>query len=139
MIFSLRGDFPWLYQVIENLSGAATPIALIVLGGQFKISRIKALKKELISGILLRLIIVPLIVFFVIFIAQSMGHIVLTKASVAMFTAICGSPMVVSAVGMCQEMGADSELAGQIVVWTSILGMGTLFIIICLLKVMRLL
>ena len=51
-----------------------------------------------------------------------------------MMVAAFGSPMAVSSVVMSAEMGADDVFAGQIVVWTSILSMLSLFIITGILR-----
>ena len=53
-----------------------------------------------------------------------------------MMVAAFGSPLSVSTVAMAQEAKADEKLAGQLVVWTSFLGMGTIFIMIAILRAM---
>ena len=50
------------------------------------------------------------------------------------YLSIFGSPVAVSSYTMSAQMGADDTLAGQILVFTSILSIFTLFIGIVLLK-----
>lgn len=133
-IFSLREDLPWFYETISYLSRIATPLALIVLGGQIEMSDVKDFKKELISGVLMRLIGAPLIGFGFVFAAARLGFLTLSPPVIATFIAVYGSPMAVASVVMAGEMHADEKLAGQIVVWTTILGMATMFFIVLLFR-----
>lgn len=48
--------------------------------------------------------------------------------------ALSGSPVAVSSAIMAQEMENDGVLAGQLVVWTSVMSIFTLFIIIAILR-----
>ena len=45
-----------------------------------------------------------------------------------------GTPISISSVPMVQEMGADSKLAGQLVVWTTVVSGFTIFLISFILK-----
>lgn len=45
-----------------------------------------------------------------------------------------GAPTAVSSFTMAQEMGGDSELAGQIVVWTTAGSLVTMFVYVFLLR-----
>lgn len=126
-VFSLAGSLPWVYKVISYLARLATPVALISLGGQFSFSRVTGMKKELITGVFMRLILAPVIGLSLGFAAARAGFIVLSPPVVSTMIACFGSPLAVSAVPMAAEMGADSDLAGQIVVWTSFLSMFTVF------------
>ena len=46
-----------------------------------------------------------------------------------------GTSIAVSTVPMAQEMDSDAELAGQLVVWTTVISAITLFVFIYLLRV----
>lgn len=128
-VFSLSEDLPWLYQTISYLSRIATPLALIVLGGRIEMSEVKDFRKELISGVLMRLVGAPVIGFAFVFAAAGFGFLTLTPAVIATFVAVYGSPMAVASVVMAGEMHADEKLAGQIVVWTTIFGMASMFLL----------
>lgn len=51
-----------------------------------------------------------------------------------MLVSILGSPLATAAAIMAREMGADKDLAAQLVVWTSILSMFTLFVLVAILR-----
>ncbi|MBQ8409594.1 MAG: AEC family transporter [Clostridia bacterium] len=122
-------DITPVYSVAEQLSKTATPIALLVLGAQFEFSAVPALKKQILFGTVLRTIIMPAIALSV---AYLMGCF--SGAHFAAFVALFGTPVAVSSVPMAQEMGADARVAGQLVVWTTLLSGFTIFLISFVLK-----
>ncbi|MGM9970511.1 MAG: AEC family transporter [Anaeroplasma sp.] len=122
--FTIKNNIPFLYTTLGNISKIASPLALIALGGDFTFSAIGRLKNQIIMGTLLRVILVPalcLIAAYLIGFRQNEF-----PALIALF----GTPVAVSSVPMSAEMNNDEELAGQLVVWTSISSAFTLFIII---------
>lgn len=123
-------DVAPLYKVLEYLSGLATPMALLVLGAQFEFSAIKELRREIIFGVLIRVGIVPLLGIGVAFLLRE--HF--SGAHFAAFVAVFATPVAVSSVPMAQEMDADVALAGQLVVWTTLLSAISVFIASYLLK-----
>ena len=139
ILFSLRRDLSWVYSAILSLSRTATPMALIILGGQLELKEIEDYRRELISGVLVRLAVGPLIGFAMLFLAVRLGLLVITPVETAVFVALFASPQAVSSTVMSTEMGGDGHLAGQIVVWSSILGMFSLFVIVFLLRMRGLL
>ena len=134
IVFSIKRDLPWLFTVIQYLSRMATPLALIVMGAQLELGDVRMFKKELAGGVIMRLILAPLIGFSLAFVAEHAGLITLSPAVIAMMTVTFGSPLSVSGAVMAQEMGSDEKLTGQIVVWSSVFSMLTLFLIIALFK-----
>lgn len=138
LVFSIQGSLPWLYSAIKYMAGMATPLALIVLGGQFTFAAVKGMRKELICGIVMRLLVAPIIGFSFAFAARGLGLIQLDHTTIAVLITAFGSPMAVSTVVMASEMNADDILAGQLVVWTSMLSMVTLFLQIVLFRLMGL-
>lgn len=128
--FSLSEISP-LWKAVDYLADLATPLALLVLGAQFEFSAIPALKREIISGVILRSVVVPLLAVGLAFLAfrNSFGG----AQFAALVAAFC-TPVAVSSVPMAQEMGADSELAGQLVVFTTITSAFTVFLASFLLK-----
>lgn len=124
-------DIPALYGTLKNLSSLATPLALLVLGAQFEFSAIPHLKREIICGIVLRSVIVPLLGIGV---AYSFFRDSFGGAQFASLVAVFCTPVAVSSVPMAQEMGADSELAGQLVVFTTITSALTVFLASAILR-----
>jgi len=133
-VFLLQRDLPWLYSPIQSLGKVATPLALIVLGAQLEMSEIRGFRKELIAGVLMRLVLAPALGFSMLFLAVKAGWVQVGPPEIAVLLSIYGSPQAVASIVMSAEMGGDSHLAGQIVVWSSIFGMGSLFVLIFILR-----
>ena len=134
LVFSMRNDLPWLYSSLQSLARMATPLALIVLGGQLEMKEIKGYRKELIAGVLMRLVGAPAVGFSLLYVAVRLGFLVVGRPEIAVVVAIFGSPLAVSSIVMANEMGGDGHLDGQIVVWSSIFGMLSLFVLISILR-----
>ena len=124
-------DITPIYKTLNNLSSIATPLSLLVLGARFELSAIPALKKQIIIATVNRVVIVPLIG---ISIAVMMDRF--TGAQFASFVACFCTPVAVSSVPMSQEMGADADLMGQIVVWTTVFSAFSIFIASYVLRVL---
>lgn len=121
-----------LYTVLGYLSSTATPLSLLVLGAQFEFSAVRELRREIVAGVLLRNVIVPVIglgVAYFFFFPQY-----LYGAHFAAFVAMFATPVAVSSVPMAQEMNSDAALAGQLVVWTTIASAFSVFLAAFLLK-----
>lgn len=133
-VFSLSGSLPWLYGTISSLSRAATPLALMVLGGQFEFTSMRAVGRELAWGTAMRLLLAPALGFGTAVAAAGAGLISISPETVGVLLAILGTPAAVSSVIMAAEMGADDVLAGQIVVWTTAGSVVTIFCAIAALR-----
>ncbi len=120
-----------LFKVLDSLSSAATPMALLALGAQFEFSAIPALKKQIIFGVAIRNILIPSLT---ISIAYFMG--IFSGAHFATFVAAFATPVAVSSVPMAESMGADHKLAGQLVIWTTIASSVTIFLSSFILKLL---
>jgi len=124
MFFALSGIR--LPMVIEGLffevANIATPLALIILGGSvtFTLKRINL--KPLMIGVLNRLIIVPAIGLLI---SIAFGF---RGLELVLLMSMFASPSAVSSYTMAQQMGGDSELAGQLVVFTTAISLITLFL-----------
>ncbi len=123
-LFTIKNNLPFVYSSISMLAQSATPLALLSLGGTFTFNAVKRLKKLLIISCTLRVIISPALWLTVAYMAGFRYN------EMPALIAIYGTPIAVSSVPMASEMGNDDELAGQIVVWTSVLSMFSLFAII---------
>lgn len=133
-IFTLIKQTKFLYTSLKNLKAIASPLALLVLGGQFEFSAVKGLRKEIIVGTVGRIVLAPLV---------GIGGAVLLSSFTPLLScgvneypaliALFGSPVAVSSAVMAGAMGNDEQLATQLVVWTSICSIATIFLIVCLL------
>lgn len=120
-----------VFTVLGYLSNLATPLALLMLGVQFEFSAVGELKREILFGTLVRTVLVPLLGLgcaFLLFREHFDG------AKFAALVALFATPVAVSSVPMAQEMGADHTLAGQLVVWTTLVSAVTVFAASFLLK-----
>ena len=118
----------FLEKTISDMSKIATPLALVVLGGSLKIERISNNIKQLIIGITGRLIIVPLI-FVPIGICLGFRDVELATIMIML-----SAPVAVSSFTMAEQMDGDGDLAAQLVVFTSMFSVITIFIYIFIMK-----
>lgn len=116
---------------LQSMSKVATPLAFVVLGGTFQFSRLSRNLAYLIITIIGKLVLLPSIVLTI---ALLLGF--RNEALVALIGAFA-SPTAVSSFNMAIEMDADGELAGQVVVISSILSILTIFIWILILKTLQ--
>ena len=108
-------DIAPLTNVIKQLSGATTPMALLALGAQFEFSAISGMKREIIWGTVIRTLIVPALALGVAMLFPSFDG-----AHFAAFVGLYCTPLAISTVPMTQEMGSDGELAGPLVIFTTL-------------------
>lgn len=113
---------------IEDLAKVATPLALIMLGASFHFGAIAQCLKPLLLTVCGRLIVVPGL-FLPLAIMLGFKNVDLVG-----LLALFASPNAVSSFTMAVQMDCDGDLAGQIVVFTSIFSIVTMFIWISLLK-----
>lgn len=124
-------DVTPIYTVLGYLSSMATPLALLVLGAQFEFSAVTELKREIIVGTALRTLIVPILGLGAAYLFFRNSF---TGAHFAAFVAVFSTPIAVSSVPMAQEMDGDVTLAGQLVVFTTLVSALTIFLASFLLK-----
>jgi len=122
--FTIKQSLPFVYKSVSMIALSASPIALIALGGNFSFSAVKKLKKQILAGVVSRTILCPLLCLFA---AYKLGF---SSLEFPALIALYGTPIAVSTVPMTSEMGSDSELAGQLVVWTTLSSAFSLFAII---------
>jgi len=119
-------DIPGLYEVIDTTAAMATSLGLLALGGDFEFAASKHLAKPIAIGTVMRLFVVP-------FCAIAIAYLCFPQfggAEFATLLALFGTPVAISCVPMAAEMGADKELAGQLVVWSAVVSIVSLFLFI---------
>lgn len=120
--FRLR-DVEFLYSTLELVKSICTPFALLILGGKFEFSAVKRQLKYIVFGTAARTVVVPLL-------GLAGAYFLVPGISgehYAAYVAVFGTPVAVASAIMAKEMGADDELAGQLVVWTSLVSTVTIF------------
>ena len=139
-IFTISNNLPFLYDAIGNLAKIASPLALIVLGGQFSFNTVSKMLPMVILGTLWRIAIAPVLGLTIAIVLTKYTNILsFNSGHFSAFLALFGSPAAVSSAIMTGEMGSDEELAGQLVVWTSIGSIFTIFIQVVLLRLIDIL
>lgn len=139
VVFAFNNQTKFLYTVVNNLKAIATPFALLILGGQFEFSAMKGLLKEISVGTVWRIVIAPLLALGGAIWLSSAGLLACGINEYPALIALFGSPVAVSSAVMASSMKADEQLATQLVVWTSIFSVFTIFAEVCVLMSMGLL
>ena len=123
--------FPLIIEdTVSDIAGIATPLALVVMGGSFNFTAVKGNLKQISIGVIGKLVVVPLI-----FIPLSifMGF---QGAELVTLMILFAAPTAVSSFTMAQQMGADGDLACQLVVFDSTISIITIFFWVFTLKQM---
>lgn len=133
-VFTLKQQGKLLYTTLNNLKAIASPFALLVLGGQFAFSAVRGLLKEIAAGTLWRIVLAPLLgIGGAVLLSRSFGILSCGVNEYPALVAMFGSPVAVSSAVMAGSMGGDEQLATQLVVWTSLLSILTIFAQVCIL------
>ena len=135
IIFSLLGiRLPTAVDTtVQDLAKLSTPIAFMILGGDLDFSKVKGNLKTAFVVLTIKLVILPLIMIPMV---VMMGY---RDADLLSGVLAYQTPVAVSSYIMAQQAGADGQLAGQLVVFSSVLSIFTLFVTIFILQTMGLL
>lgn len=117
-----------LYKTVSDLSTIATPLAFVVLGASFNFGEVGPRARPLSLTLCVKLIAFPLLFLGLAVLLGFRG------AHLAVLLTVFGSPIAVSSFTMAQQMGGDDKLAGQLVVFSSLLSVLTMFLLIFGLK-----
>ena len=135
IIFSLLGiRLPTAVDTtVQDLAKLSTPIAFMILGGDLDFSKVRGNLKVASVVLTIKLVILPLIMIPII---VMMGY---RDADLLSGLLAYQTPVAVSSYIMAQQAGADGQLAGQLVVFSSVLSIFTLFVTILILRTIGLL
>lgn len=117
---------------VNDVSKIGTPLGIILLGAGFKIEKIGEHLYSTIISVLGKLVFAPVLALAL---AIFMGFRDIELITIFL---IFGAPTAISSFNMAQQMDGDSDLAGQIVVFSSVFCSITIFIGIFILKEMAL-
>lgn len=115
-------------RTISDIAKIATPLALMILGGEFEISNVYKNIKYIVTSSLVKLVLVPSVVIPAAVMAGFRG------VELGTLFSMVSAPVAVSSFTMAQHCDANYELAGQIVFITTILSSLTIFMFIYILK-----
>ncbi|MBO5936473.1 MAG: AEC family transporter [Clostridia bacterium] len=134
LVFSVKNDLPFIYEAVSNLAKVASPLALVVLGARFDFAAVKSLIKPISSAVVLRLVVAPLVGVGGAVLLDILGVLDFTATEYPGIIALFSTPVAVSSAVMVSEIGGDEQLAGQLVVWTSILSVFSMFAVVFIMK-----
>lgn len=134
-VFTLKNNVPFLFSAVQNIAKICSPLSLLILGGLLDFGVIKGMLKPIVIGTVSRIAAVPLLVLGSAVLLSKYTPWLNFDASVyPALVALFASPVAVSSATMAQEMDNDGALAGQLVVWTSVCSILTLFLFIYVLR-----
>ena len=113
---------------IAQLAATAAPLALFVMGGEFKFRKLKNNIYKVVAVTAARLIIVPVIALSI-FISIGFRNV-----DLAVLLSIFATPTAMASYIMARNMGNDAELSAQIVVLTTASSCLTIFFIVFFLR-----
>lgn len=113
---------------VAQMAGVAAPLALFVMGGEFKFKSVKNNLVKVIVASASRLIIVPVIMLSICIFLGFRG------VDLAVLISIFATPTAMASYIMSKNMGNDGELSAQIVVLTTACSSVTIFSLIYFLR-----
>ena len=113
---------------IAAFSDATSPLALFVLGGTLHFNEISHNLKYVVPTLSFKLLILPAVMMAI---GYAFG---LRELELFLLVAVYGTPVAAASYPMAQNMGGDGELAGQLVVISTVVSVVTLFFWIFLLR-----
>ena len=110
-----------VWSAVRSIANSTTTISFISLGVGLDMAKAQSDKMPLILGTVLRLIVVPLVFMPLSILAGFRGE------SLCAMMVIFAAPAAVASYPMAVAMGADGQLAGQLVCTTTVLSVFTIF------------
>ena len=118
----LRLELPlFISRATEDLGGIASPLALVLLGAQFNWHRVAGNVRLLVAAVVVRMLVIPVLVIAAAILLGFSG-----PELGGVFILFC-APTAISSYVMAKSMHSDAELAGQIILITTVLSVVTLF------------
>lgn len=119
---AIQISFPeFLENVIRDVGRCGAPIALIVMGGLFNFDAVKENAKSIIVGCFSRLILIPTIMIPI------AVHFDFEGTAMIGLMCIFIAPCATSSFNLASMMDSDADLTSQLVVFTSLFSLGTIF------------
>lgn len=133
VFFLLKLRLPFvLEKAVGDVSKIATPLAIVAIGGSFTFKSITNCAKEVFITVLAKLVLVP---FAAIAVAVMLGF---RGEALACILITFGGPVAISSFSMAQQMDCDEDVAANVVVFSSLFCIVTMFCWIFALKTLML-
>lgn len=107
--------------IIRDVGRCGTPVAIMVMGGLFNFGAIRNNLKPIVVGVVSRLVLVPMVM---VPIAVCMGF---RGAAMVGLMCIFIAPCATTSFNLASAMDSDADLAAQLVVFTSLFSLLTIF------------
>ena len=117
-----------IFSSVTDLGKIATPLSILILGADFNPQQVGKNRRTVAVAVVSRLILLPAAVVSA---ALALGF---RGSSIVAILAVFGTPTAISSYIMAEQMGGDAELAGELVMFSSMLSSFTLFVFIMVLK-----
>ncbi len=118
----LKIQFPYIFvKFLRDTAGMATPFALLVLGAEIELKSLKSNLYAILGGTAMKLVVFPGLILTAAYFYGFRG-----LEFCILLSAFC-APVAVSSYVMAKSMHCDYELAGQLVVSTSLMSIVTIF------------
>jgi len=115
---------------VAQLAGIAAPLAIFVLGGEFKFHNLRNNFGKVVAVTIVRLLVIPIIAL-IIFVYAGFRDVEL-----AVLLCVFATPAAMAGYIMSKNMGNDGELSAQIVVLTTACSCGSIFFLIYFLRML---
>ena len=133
LFFLLKIRLPeFIATPVNTLGNMATPLGMITLGSSLRLKSFGQNARTIGAAVSLKLIVIPLIMLLI---GWTVG---LRDVELFLILVIFGTPVAVASYPMAVNMGGDGELAGQLVVVSTLLSLATIFLFIFLMAQMGL-
>lgn len=120
--YLLKIKLPYvLEKSVGDISKIATPLAIVAIGGSFTFRSIRNCIKEVFITVFSRLVLIP---FFAVTLAVMLGF---RGEALACILIVFGGPIAISSFAMAQQMDCDEDVAANVVVFSSLFSILTLF------------
>ena len=134
-VFTIKNNLPFLWNALSSAAKIASPLALVVLGARFDFAAVRELRRQISLGVILRNLVSPALgIGLALLLSNKFSLFPVTANELPAFISVFGSPAAVSSAVMVSEIGGDDQLATQLVVWTSIVSLFSVFLTVFVLK-----
>lgn len=118
--------------VVEDIAGLTTPLSFLSIGVSLSMVAVTGKKGYLVSCVALRLVLIPLLFLVPAILLGFQGQ------ELCALMILFAAPVAVSSYPMAVAMGADGDFAAQMVAWTTVLCLPTIFLWTLLLNALHL-
>jgi predicted permease len=109
-----------ILDVVQDLAGLTTPLSFLSIGVTLKLGAVEK-KKYLLSGVVMRLVLIPMVIIPLAVLCGFRGQ------ELCALMILFAAPTAVSSYPMAVAMDADGDFAAQIVAYTTIFCLPTIF------------